>query len=189
MGSRIACFWTEPSDTAEHSLRRYVSSANGKCSGPFGYHNASVVLGSVPCPHDGWAGRGELPDDAAKADPRWPTACACGYVFQPGDSWQVNYERHYRREPDNGARFTLGAAPPGAMYECVWYKKIPEWCGSDGRSLGVMLPDGQDWHIDGPSKGGGKWTRTGAPPRISVTPSILTSRYHGFLTDGVLVEC
>lgn len=33
------------------------------------------------------------------------------------------------------------------------------------------------------------WTRTGAIPKVTCSPSILTPRYHGFLRDGFLEEC
>jgi len=37
--------------------------------------------------------------------PRWPAACACGYVFQDGDEWQDNRSRLYR-------------TPSGVLEEC-----------------------------------------------------------------------
>ena len=56
-------------------------------------------------------------------------------------------------------------------------------------SLIVMTPGGE-WAIDMPSIDGGKWSRTGTVPKISVTPSILIpDKYHGFLTDGTLRDC
>jgi hypothetical protein len=52
-----------------------------------------------------------------------------------------------------------------------------------------MTPGGE-WAIDMPSIDGGKWSRTGTVPKISVTPSILIpDKYHGFLTDGTLRDC
>lgn len=76
-------------------------------------------------------------------------------------------------------------APAGAMY----------FTRSGG--LVVRTPGG-DWHVDGPSKNGGRWTRSGEPPNVTANPSILqqnpsvycgTREYHGFLRNGVLEEC
>jgi hypothetical protein len=59
----------------------------------------------------------------------------------------------------------------------------------DGHFVCVMTPGGE-WNIDGRSTGGGYWTRTGTPPKLTVRPSILIGRaYHGFLTDGKLIQC
>jgi len=83
---------------------------------------------------------------------------------------------------------TLRDCPPGAMYDAFWY---PEK-GPDGRALCVSLPPGGGmdfWHVDGPSKGGGGWTRSGEPPFVTANPSILTPRFHGFLRNGWLESC
>jgi hypothetical protein len=88
-------------------------------------------------------------------------------------------------------------APPGAMF---YYEDImPEADmthfsnpagGPDGKHLIVVLPDGHWWHIDSIAQNASKpWDRSGVPPNVTARPSILTDTYHGFLTDGVLVEC
>jgi hypothetical protein len=88
------------------------------------------------------------------------------------------------------APFTLREAPAGAMWDAHWFEDT--WSGPDGRSLMVKLPFGHEWLIDGPSSSGGRWSRTGEPPKITVTPSILVKSergdYHGWLRDGVLVD-
>ncbi len=180
--SSVACFWTEPTDTAEESFRRFVFEA--KCAGKSGYHTASVYLGIAPW-HDGELyGCGDLPSEELRRDPRWPTSCSCGYAFRPADEWQHNLDRQFRRV-DTGERFTIRSAPAGAMWDAKWWNEP----GPDGITLCVKLPDGCDWMVDGPASNGGRWTRTGTVPNISASPSILTDRYHGFLTGGVLVSC
>lgn len=153
----------------------------------YGYgHDASVRIedGAV-IPLDGGyiAGDEDYPHD----DPRWPSACACGYVFQTSDRSQCRHERIYVR-PDTGEGYELrpGTTPPGAMWDATWLTDT--WRGPDGRCLEMVLPDGHWWCIDGPSTSGGGWTRTGVPPRITARPSILSPRYHGWLTDGVLSD-
>jgi hypothetical protein len=129
-------------------------------------------------------------DDVAPPheDPRWPILCdQCGVVFPDSAQWQVFQESIFRRA-DNGQDTTLRDAPPGAMYDAEWYPMK----GPDGRCLCVCLPPegGLDyWCIDDVAVGGGKWTREGVPPHVTARPSILTPRYHGFLTNGVLREC
>lgn len=151
-------------------------------------------------------------DDIPHDHPCWPIACDCGYAFQPGDNWQHNSHRLWRRASDpseqphslflfnhnqvlRGELWTrphaCGAttAPPGSLRDCLWYKSIKQWQGDDGRSAEVVLPDGCLWLIDGPSNNGDGWDRSGSWPRITARPSIFTPGYHGFLTDGVLVPC
>jgi hypothetical protein len=74
------------------------------------------------------------------------------------------------------------------MYDAHWWPVK----GPDGIALAVILPPGghtETWHPDTGAKDGPPWTRTGTIPRVTCTPSILTNKYHGFLTDGFLVEC
>jgi hypothetical protein len=92
----------------------------------------------------------------------------------------------------------VNTAPVGAMWNCDWYRGEHHENGTaydrhpDGLVLCVNTPGGH-WLIDGPSFSNGrevgKWERTGVAPNITVTPSILQPRYHGWLRDGQLVEC
>lgn len=99
---------------------------------------------------------------------------------------------------------------PGAMF---YYEDVfdPPYTFSnnteDGKHLVVVLPDGHWWHVDSTPSNGGRWTRSGTPPIITATPSILTYKpvwemdgetwkvvsneesYHGFLTNGFLESC
>lgn len=127
-------------------------------------------------------------------DPRWPKTCKnCGQKFKAKHVWQV-FTHHLYKTPD-GKLVTIHpnpqspelTCPPGAM---LWVDWVPDdWCGPEGKgSLSVMTPGGI-WHIDAPATGGGRWTRTGEPPNVTATPSILIgTAYHGFLTGGVLTD-
>lgn len=176
------CFLAERTDRARESLRRYAR-LDAPCPATGAYHNASVDLGTdVPFAGEyNGSGRDDFPHD----DPRWPTACACGYAFAEIDTWQHNLDRLYR---DGGGRlFTLRDAPPGAMWDAQW--AADHWHGNDGRCLYVKLPDGSDWCVDGPAANSDTgWQRTGEPPRITATPSIDSGGYHGFLQNGVLTD-
>lgn len=197
MGNRIQCFFLEPSNLAEASLRRFVYSNRAKCPGKHGYHNASAVIADRVKWELEANGCGDTPTPEMKKDPRWPTTCDCGYAFVDLDVWQCNTNRLFVRG-DNGGLVTLHDAPDGAMWYADWLGDFAR--GPDGHTLVVRTPGGE-WVVDAPSKGGGKWTRTGKVPKITATPSILIGEvrntegkiiargYHGFLTDGALIEC
>lgn len=186
----IQCFFLEETGRAQIYLRRYHGSMPGPLcpSSGIGYHNAKFYLEDRPVKYSDWPH--EIPNcyqgiqEQPLDDPRWPTHCACGYAFTGEDLKQVFQESILRRT-DTGEETTWRAAPPGAMRDACWYRT--DWAGADGRSLVVKCPDNTDWLIDGPSYHDGKrthehpWTRTGTPPIISVTPSIATPGYHGFL--------
>lgn len=194
----IKCFMIEPTNRSRRWLRRY-STAEADCPAAPGrkYHNAMAQIEDGAChlidderPHFAADDEATAKDTWPRDDARWPTHCACGYEFQPGDHWQVFWHAIYRR-PDTGDEMTLYDCPPGAMWEAFW---MPYSKGPDGKCLAVALPpDGgnHSWCIDGPSYQDGKegpgWTRTGTPPNLTVSPSILTPRYHGWLRNGELV--
>lgn len=180
----VVCFWIDPHDSVEVSLRRYASGS--KCGGSAGIHDASVTIEirNDLLPQDTLYSEHRDADEAEREDSRWPAECGCGYAFAPEDAWQRNIARRYVRR-DTGAVFTMNAAPPGAMWDATWWPLDTP----DGRVLVVRLPDGIDWMIDGPATNGRGWTRSGTPPAITARPSILTTGYHGWLTDGVLRSC
>ena len=194
--SIIECFWLEPTDLACRSLRRYVASLDAEPKDPcpltLGYHNNRTDIGEVA---DGatsrTGGRDFMPEDV-RNDPRWPAACACGYLFLETDQFQDSHHTLFRRS-DTGELTTLDRAPVGAMWNADWmgdgYK------GPDGLYLCVRTPGGT-WAIDGPATDGGRWTRSGKPPQVTARPSICAGKnkdggwiYHGFLTNGQLREC
>jgi hypothetical protein len=125
-------------------------------------------------------------------DPRWPTQCICGKRFGVDVQYQVNDDRLYD-SPDG--QVTWREAAVGAIMDAFW---MP-WKGPDGLSLLAKCPDGGDWHIDGPSSScklhsheaserSCCWTRTGEVPNITVSPSIDTGTYHGFLQNGIFTD-
>lgn len=113
----------------------------------------------------------------------WPLACECSYVFEEEDHRGLNYHRLFRAE--DGSEYTLMQPPVGGMWFATW---MPRNSGKSHPPLIVQLPDGFSWNIDGPSSNGDGWVRTGEPPNITATPSILTGGYHGFLQAGVLTD-
>lgn len=182
------CFLLEPTDRVMRALRRYVANSPGlDCAS--GYHTAMARIEDGPLVTTERHTYRTDPEQWPHDDPRWPARCACGYVFTPGDVWQLFYERLYR-DPRDGREYALRDAPAGAIWDEPW--NADHWHGADGRCLGLMLPDGSSWIIDGPaSNAPGKlpgWDRSGQPPRLTARPSILTPRYHGWLTDGVLSD-
>ena len=181
----IECFLAEPINRVAIELRRYVSSVEVKCSGHFGYHNASVVIAEKDkvIPEERYEKMSD--EQIANDDPRWPKTCPCGYEFQDADERQINEHRLYAGK---GQRFTLRDAPAGAMWDAWWMGEQSK--GPDGVHLVVQTPGGE-WMPDSPSRNpdgtqGASWTRTGTLPVVTVRPSILMRNYHGFLTDGVL---
>lgn len=191
----VACFWLEPTGTVRVSLRRYAS---GSACPAGSYHNAKVPVGTRErLVVDGVVGA--VHAEEYDGDARWPTRCACGYVFGDDDPRQAFTDQLYRR--DTGELLALEDAPPGAMWDATWWPGK----GPDGRCLKVRCPDGHDWMIDGtannctlPDDAEHRcWVRTGEPPRITVgksapgqrtcsagAGSIATPGYHGFLRDG-----
>jgi hypothetical protein len=179
----ITCFMIIPTGVASLKLRRYsveTACPNGGC------HDAVTYIGTAPIK---WTDRGFYDTiNTSRSDPRWPIRCTCGYVFKETDQWQTVQDEIY--EAPDGQKYTTNFrdAPPGAMWDALHLKDI--WPGPDGMSLCVVLPSGEHWCIDSPSRTGGFWDRKdkGIPPRISPTPSIQSSRYHGFLVDGTFTD-
>lgn len=190
----VECFWVEPNGKAVRTLRRFKSGDEDGCDrNEMGYHGATVDIGeqydvvwSEPDSEDGAVFLALLHAENYRSDPRWPTHCVCGYEFTPEDEWQVNQEPVYESADGRKAWTSpaYGREPtPGAMFDTKWR---PSDRKEDGLSISVVCPDGAVWLIDGQASGGGYWTRQGTPPKLTVTPSILTPGYHGYLTDGIL---
>lgn len=208
---KIACFWLEPTEVNLSYLRRY-SSGWGDCP-VHGYHNAMLFLDRRPIvlTSDGYI---DSSAEHPKDDPRWPTACGCGYVFADGDAKQLHTEQLFRRL-DNGEEMTLRDAPVGALWSAWWLADIPSYRGPDGVCLMVKTPGGE-WHVDGRANNCTLkdddvhkcWVRhgdprdplglqTGQPLHVDKNGntcaagagSILQPTYHGFLHHGHLVQC
>lgn len=216
--SKIRCFFLEPSQRAQVSLRRWRDSErylrnpdgsfitekhgdkevlvkdkdyNGVCP-KHTYCDASVAIGECD-----FSNRAISITNEMRLDPKWPKACDCGYEFKPEDHWQWNELQLYKRM-DTGELIILGAAPVGAMWYAPWYEDHEPvfYKGPDGKILMVKTPGG-DWCIDQRANNGPRdapgWKREGVPPDVTATPSIGMGEgmkdYHGWLTNGYLIEC
>jgi hypothetical protein len=186
----VKCFWMEPTDQVEVSLRRYRHGAVNDCPHYPGYHDASRFLARGPKTkypdfHGDWLDHN---------DPAWPTHCKCGYKFAETDHWQCNPDELLRRV-DTGELFTAHTAPAGAMRHASWQIGFSRFkLGEDGIMLAVKLPDGTWWTVDGPAFKDGKyieggWKRSGTVPNVTAMPSIDTGTYHGWLANGYLRKC
>jgi hypothetical protein len=195
-----------PTDRVEVSLRRFSLSKAG--STDTHYHSKSVVIDQrdkSECPKltdNGNLVHGDLHDHA---DPRWPTACDCGYQFTGEDEWQFSPQSLYR-VGDTDVLTTLGDAPVGSMWYADWFESIERFRGPDGKVLVVKCPGNHDWIIDSqannctlPNDTVHKcWVRHGVPPNVTVDKnghtcaagagSIQVPNWHGFLINGYLVE-
>lgn len=190
MAGPVKCVWYDRAPKIKRELRRYANDRDcpvhmpGRCACcdvfvPYDiieWHEPIIAVQEGP-PRD---------------DPRWPTECdRCGYKFLETDHWQVFTDAIYRNS-ETGQEFFMRELPVGAMYNSHWLPDHHK--GPDGMALTVVLPDRTPWVIDGSAYDNGRaipkaWTRTGTIPNISVTPSILTPRYHGWLKAGVLHPC
>lgn len=145
---------------------------------------------------------GGAPDIPPDGDLRLPVACECGHVFGPCTA-STSAGRWYR-DTRNGSTFRhLAEAPPGAMWYAAYLLEHGRWSLSpeylrdhEGKRppVVVQLPIGGAWCVDEQYRSDGKlagngWTVTGDVPQLTARPSILTPRYHGWLTDGVLRSC
>lgn len=198
--------------------RRFVFSSKARCSGMPGEHsycNACVLIDRVPVVRDQSGcivAQPQLPSD----DPHWPDFCdACGKVFDDSAERQIHLEIIYRRDDDPSQEWELDEIPPGGCWDATWHHDVEQWCGADGKSLHVRLPDSSDWGLDGHasncSRPGEKklhkcWCRHGVPGQLSFHVdkkpeegqqtcdagggSIKGNNgYHGFLWHGKLVPC
>ncbi len=203
----VQCYLITPTGNVVRQLRRYGQDSTGgrNCPGPFGYHNALAPLDTVAGtdargqPATFLTGdRGRVPVDVSgdlwpRADPRWPAACGCGYVFQDTDPWQLFTLDEYRRPA--GEVGTLRDFSPGAMWWATWLADGPHSQRHTARGGGphlIVKTPGGDWDMDGASSNGDGWDRHGDPPLVTVRPSIQIAAaaggggYHAYLTDGVL---
>ncbi len=179
------CFLVTDTGLRRRWLRRYkVSAADGlRCTAPLGmgYHDAMVLLDEIPADQD----HGRTPSSDQLADQRWPVECMCGYRFAEDDARQIFTNPLY--SDGKGNSWPIRELPPGAMYVTPWAnaRNVNGWTGD---AIQVVLPDGREWCITGPSSNGGGWTVTGTMPAITASPSILVPGYHGFLQNGVLTD-
>ena len=171
-------------------LRRFRFTEKEKC-GTDSYCNAQRVLDDVPFASQMITiGKSPFHEDDVPplSSDAWPKVCErCGRAFTADDVVQVNARRLYFH-PVLQRPVPWEEAPSGSMIDVWWYPA--HWRGPDGRSLMVKLPTGEDWAIDLPATNTKQpWTRTGNIPNVTARPSILTEKFHGFLTNGVIAPC
>lgn len=130
-------------------------------------------------------------------------------TFQtPGhDEWQIFTDKIYRAASGQQAMLRQWGEIPGAMWNQFWLNDVPA-CRHpvDGLSLCIVCPDGAHWAIDGVARNCDMpqdtenhkcWTRNTDLNNLTVNKSfgptckagagsILTDRWHGFLTGGLL---
>lgn len=178
----VRCFLIEPNGKWRTYYRRYSTDGSACSNRKRSYHDASVLISTdVDGDH---VSHTIDPTDADRADPRWPTVCAsCGFVFGSTGVWQIS--RHPVYASAEGVEMELHDARPGAMWHAYWLDRVGANRAPDGKNLIAICPDGSEWWIDGPASNGPGWTRTGTPPNVTCSPSILVPGYHGFLRDGV----
>lgn len=170
-------------------LRRYSMNDARPCTNPHSgsqaWCDATTPLDEIDYPIDSIVECFDWPKD----DSRWPVVCArCQQPFTEKDHRDVARHMLYRRSGTEEL-LTLHEAKPGDMWNAWWLQQ--RFRGPDGLALIVKLPGNGDWVIDGPSQqhpAPNAWTRTGTPPLITVSPSILTDHYHGWLRDGILSD-
>lgn len=197
---KYKCFLLSPTDRVKVYLRRYV--AYGNCENS-SYHQAMQFIEALSMPGENLAGDLTSMGLYDRDDPRWPEKCEhCGHLFRYSDVKQVYARRIY--VDSDGNEFDLENPPIGAMYYIPHFKNYPSMCGPDGNSLTVMTPGGP-WNIDSqannctrPGEVHKCWCRHGTPPSVTVNKngntcsagagSIQLKDYHGFLTDGWLVD-
>lgn len=178
------CIFVEQIPFGNRTLRRSYGFAENVCPTHKYGHNATVDIEPGP---------GELQDGmmdgvwaCVKDDPRWPTHCDCGFEFTVSNSYKyLDFSAHWRNVATG--EIITGDLPVGALYYSDWLS----WRGEDGHSLTCVTPVAH-WNIDHPSTPQNRpWKRTGTPPIVTATPSILfpSLGFHGWLTNGVLREC
>jgi hypothetical protein len=207
------CFLVVPTGIERVALRRYKSEFDKAANkavkicpampGEGGYHNAETPIGEFP--------DGQFGDEHPHDDPRWPRSCACGYVFQDEDEWQVFKRDLYRRADGQPGTVTLWDRSPGMMWSTPWYhdpvgrKRVcnvadlrarwPRGVKAESHlssfywhdhaekraPLTVICPNGREWTVDAVSSNGAGWEVRGEPPLITCSPSIAVPGYHGWL--------
>lgn len=169
----------------EETLRKKMQLSPGTCPGKYGYCNTMAFLDEIDYKPKTVI---EAAPDWSHDDPRWPKVCEyCNKAFKDEDKWQVFQQALYQRH--DGTIVDLHDCQPGDMWDAWWYPD--KWKQNpDGLCLVVRLPGDHDWIIDRSGSDNTHWIRTGTPPNITVTPSVIvqSSGYHGWLRNGILVD-
>lgn len=92
----------------------------------------------------------------------------------PGTAWYAPW-LHDPNDPEDMARLSSRSYLSRFFKEKAADKRAP---------IVVVCPNGEHWCIDAKSNNGEGWQVTINDNKITCTPSIVVSGYHGFLTDG-----
>jgi hypothetical protein len=223
----VPCFWTAPNGRASVRLRTHEA---GDCPArpEWRAHWADVEIVVVACElraksdadpfFDGWPtwwydDPGRKPMDS---DPRWPSACACGFTFTAAATHYFDRWALYDGCADGIAR-PENELPVGAVFRAPWREHsaqkhlahngtlFGERLGPDGMCLELITPWNADgsgritWCADARSKDGGFWERNaisrdlrpGNPVPLHVSPSIFhhaPTGWHGWCREGRLTS-
>lgn len=192
-------------------LRRYAS---GKCPSGWGFHDATVPIGTGLSKLRRELTGSSIEKGPALTDPRWPVKCsACRYRFKSTDPRQLWRERLYLYRGIYGNWLVVPGrnTPPGALWDSTAWSKRWGHIGPDGIGITVTCPGGTSWEIDGQASNCTRktdhvhrcWVRSGKPndPQgkrwgkpldvgkngntcAAGAGSIAVPGYHGFLHDG-----
>jgi hypothetical protein len=193
----LRIYWGLPFDE-ERNLQPMSCPVGPKGHGA-SYHNAQTFLTETDVIDAKKLG-GEPSDYPFE---RWPTKCEwCGAA--PDYSSPELKRQVFRKRRYNTAS---GDPEPGDLYYVSWGRGENAGCpfhdNCDGQHLFAILPNGEDWDIDGRASNCDRphdrthrcWVRHGEPPQITVDKrgltchagagSIALGSYHGFLHNGV----
>jgi hypothetical protein len=115
----------------------------------------------------------------------------CFMVVREADGW---HRESHPRDVLCGPGLGRWDLPPGSMF---WRRHTPLPEDDHPREqphLAVILPTQDMFCCDCPASDPphAHWSRTGAPPKVSLSPSIVVGRdpvtWHGWLKDGVLTD-
>ncbi len=111
---------------------------------------------------------------------------------KPGDMWFCEYFVEDITSPDPDQQSNLYTDRTKEMYvkagRILSPNYLRDWWGKRP-PINLRLPDNSDWCPDAPATNNPNgWTVTGEVPNITVRASILTDRYHGWITNGEISD-
>lgn len=93
------------------------------------------------------------------------------------------YSHHYFR--DLSLEQIKNKKKNGLVFSDIYLDYVIENFPNFRLPISVVCPDGRIWCVDSCSVDGKGWIVEGEVPKITCSPSIVTSGYHGFLKEGV----
>lgn len=201
----VQTYWLERSGWGVPTLSAYTSHDEVPCPAhEYGHWGHARLPRQAEADYDSKALWADL------ATP-WPTTCDyCGAVFNDGIWYRSSGFEHLYCRKDTGEELLLRDVTPGALYFAPWLDRI--FTPQREHCINVVLPDGSTWTIDScanncPFKDTDYsqqahhcWVIEPDSDLDHLTVSkngvtcaagagsILTSQWHGFLRNGLLVE-